>query len=305
MEMIIWNTVIVLSKVAFYIGFACIAGYTFFGQIFERRECLINSVISNLKWIRGSIVTALIANGVWFFASTGAMAEEGLQGALDAYMLAIMWESSIGDGALLRGLGLFIATIVLASPFKSKVVVLNKLLKKSALVSSLLILAYSFTLLGHVSELGIFEKGLLVFHVLVMAYWFGALLPLKMSCRDLKSQELHQLMHRFGQQASFMVSLLLLAGGILAYQLAGSVSALFTTDYGQVLLLKLIAVMLILTLATYHKFRLVPSLLSEVQESKLAKLRLSKSISIEMGIAFIILVITACLTSLVGPQAMY
>ena len=30
MEMYIWNTVIVISKLMFYMGFAVVAGYTFF-----------------------------------------------------------------------------------------------------------------------------------------------------------------------------------------------------------------------------------------------------------------------------------
>ncbi|MEC8376285.1 MAG: copper-binding protein, partial [Pseudomonadota bacterium] len=83
MEMYIWNTVIVLSKIVFYVGFACIAGYTFFRQIFENNESHTNAVIANLTWTRTYIVMALIANITWFFASTGAMAEEGIQGAID------------------------------------------------------------------------------------------------------------------------------------------------------------------------------------------------------------------------------
>ncbi|NQY01245.1 MAG: copper-binding protein, partial [Flavobacteriaceae bacterium] len=96
MEMIIWNTFIVLSKIVFYVGFACIAGYTFFRQIFEHNESHNNVEIANLKCTKTSAFVAFITNVVWFFASTGAMAEEGIQGALDPDMLAIMWDSSVG-----------------------------------------------------------------------------------------------------------------------------------------------------------------------------------------------------------------
>ena len=78
---------------------------------------------------------ALIANITWFFASTGAMAEEGIQGAIDADILAIMWDSSVGTGALLRALGLVTAIIALALRFKLAV---NSYLKQSALMLSLL-----------------------------------------------------------------------------------------------------------------------------------------------------------------------
>ncbi|KMT66768.1 copper resistance D family protein [Catenovulum maritimum] len=291
MEMYIWNTVIVLSKIVFYVGFACIAGYTFFRQIFEHIEPHNNAVIANLTWTRTYIVMALIANIIWFFASTGAMAEEGIQGALDADMLAIMWDSSVGTGALLRGLGLVIAIIALAF----KLIQRYKCLKQSVLVFSLTILAYSFTVLGHVSELGVIEKGFLMFHVLVMAWWFGALWPLKRACSQLSYTELHLLMESFGKQASFAVSLLLLAGLWLVIQLVGSVEELFSSSYGQTLLLKLALVTSILGIAAKHKLKLVPQL-----KNSQGREALSKSISIEMVVAFVILFITSGLTSVVG-----
>ncbi|RZM71059.1 copper-binding protein [Pseudoalteromonas rubra] len=296
MEMIIWNTVIVLSKIVFYVGFACIAGYTFFRQIFERNECHNNSLTANLKWMRASIIVALIANGVWFFASTGAMAEEGIHGAFDPDMLGIMWDSSIGDGTLLRTIGVMIAILVLISPFKLKSVVLNNYLKQGSLVSSLFLLAYTFTLVGHVSELGVFEKVLLMLHVLVMAWWFGALFPLKQACHESDYGQLYSLMDTFGKQASIAVSLLLVAGLWLAFQLVGNVEELFSSSYGQTLLLKLALVTSILGIAAKHKLKLVPYL-----KNNDGKEALSKSISIEMVVGFAILSVTAGLTSVVGP----
>jgi putative copper resistance protein D len=296
MEMYIWNTVIVLSKIAFYVGFACIAGYTFFRQIFEQNESHNNSVIAQFKWIKTSMIVALVANAIWFFANTGSMVEEGIKGALDPDMLAIMWDSSVGNSALLRGFGLVIAIVTLALPFNFKSVVLNKYLKQSVLVSSLLTLAYSFTLLGHASELGVIEKGFLMFHVLVMAWWFGALWPLKRACSQLSYTELHLLMESFGKQASFTLSLLLVAGLWLVIQLVGSLDALISSSYGQILLFKLALVVSILALAAKHKLILVPQL-----KNSQGREALSKSISIEMVVAFAILSVTAGLTSVVGP----
>lgn len=294
--MYIWNTVIVLSKIVFYVGFACIAGYTFFRQIFEHNESHNNSVIANLKWIRASIFVALIANGVWFFASTGAMAEEGIQGALDPDMLAIIWDSSVGDGTLLRGLGLVLAIFAITSHLKFKSVALSNSIKQSSLGLSLVLLSYTFSLFGHVSELGVFEKVLLMLHVLVMAWWFGALFPLKQACHEPDYEQLYSLMDKFGRQASIAVSLLLIAGLWLAFQLVGNVEELFSSSYGQTLLLKLALVTSILGIAAKHKLKLVPQL-----KNNDGREALSKSISIEMVVAFAILSVTAGLTSVVGP----
>ncbi|GLX83065.1 MAG: copper resistance D family protein [Aestuariibacter sp.] len=296
MEMYIWNTVIVLSKIVFYVGFACIAGYTFFKQVFEQSESHNNLAIANLKWIRGSIVIALLANGLWFFASTGAMAEEGIQGAFDPDILDIMWDSPIGDGTLLRGLGLVLAIFAITSHIKFKSVVLSNYLKQGILVSSLFLLAYTFTLIGHVSELGVFGKVLLMLHVLVMAWWFGALFPLRQACNERNYEQLYSLMDTFGKQASIAVSLLLVAGLWLAFQLVGNVEELFSSSYGQTLLLKLALVTSILGIAAKHKLKLVPQL-----KNNDGREALSKSISIEMVVAFAILSVTAGLTSVVGP----
>jgi putative copper resistance protein D len=296
MEMYIWNTVIVLSKIVFYVGFACISGYTFFRQVFEQSESHNNLAIANLKWIRGSIVIALLANGVWFFASTGAMAEEGIQGALSPDMLAIIWDSSVGDGTLLRGLGLVLAIFAITLHLKFQSVALINSIKQSLLGLSLIVLSYTFSLFGHVSELGVFEKVLLMLHVLVMAWWFGALFPLKQACHEQDYEQLYSVMDKFGRQASIAVSLLLIAGLWLAFQLVGNVEELFSSSYGQTLLLKLALVTSILGIAAKHKLKLVPQL-----KNNNGREALYKSISIEMVVAFAILSVTAGLTSVVGP----
>jgi putative copper resistance protein D len=238
----------------------------------------------------------LIANAIWFFASTGAMVEEGIQGALEPDMLGIIWDSSIGDGTLLRGLGLVLAIFAITSHIKFKSVALSNNIKQSLLGLSLLLLSYTFSLFGHVSELEVFEKVLLMLHVLVMAWWFGALFPLKQACHEQDYEQLYSLMDKFGRQASIAVSLLLIAGLWLAFQLVGNVGELFSSSYGQTLLLKLALVTSILGIAAKHKLKLVPQLKnSDGREA------LSKSISIEMVVACAILSVTAGLTSVVGP----
>lgn len=306
-EIIIWNSLITLSKVGFYLGFAAVVGVQFHRWLIQRQTHTALWEHSQQSVLRIGLfgsAAGLIFVPVWFFASTGAMAEDGITGMLDTFMLEMMWDSAIGETLLLRSAGMGLIFVLLLTLTKTTEVNTKQAFWDVLYIVSLCGLVFSFTLSGHVAELGLFERGLIAAHVLVMAWWIGALLPLKALCRDFDSHELHDIMHRFGQQASVMVSLLILAGGILAYQLTGSIGALVTTDYGQLLSLKLIAVTLILALAAYHKLRLVPSLLSEAQESGAAKLKLSKSIGIEIGIAFLILVITASLTSLVGPTGM-
>ena len=299
METYIWNTIIVLSKITVYVGFACITGYTFFSRIYDQSE--FQNKISAAKpevlnWLKVSVLFALVANVIWFLAKTGVMAEEGVQGAFDPDMLDIMLDSSVGDVALLRAAGLISAILVLILPIDLRSISLYRYTYKGILVVSLLLLTYSYTLLGHVSELDKIEKALLSVHLLVMAWWFGALYPLKQACHIMDNKALYHLMDTFGRQASVMVSLLLFAGLWLAFHLIGSVEGLFTSRYGQILLLKLFLVIGIFYVAAKHKLKLVP--LIKYSDCKSA---LSKSISIEIVLAFSILSITAILSSVVGP----
>ena len=298
MEMYIWNTIIVLSKILFYAGFASIAGYLFIGHTLvghkrqSKRVC--NKPHERTKWVNVSLCTALIASVVWFLASTGAIAEEGFSGIFDPDMLDIMWDSSVGDATLLRAAGLSLALFAIALPVKVRAM---HNIKQGILAVSLLTLAYSFTLLGHVTELGGLEKVLLVIHVFVVAWWFGALYPLKQACHLLDDEELYLLMETFGKHATIMVISLLLAGLFLAIQLIGSIETLLSSSYGKVLLAKLLLVTCILGIAAKHKLKLVPSVKRDGGRELL-----TKSITVEIVVAIAILSVTAVLTSIVGPD---
>ena len=106
-------------------------------------------------------------------------------------------------------------------------------------------------------------------------------------------------MELFGRCAAVIVPLLLLAGFVIAYQLVGSFDLLFGSDYGQLLLLKLMMVAAILSLAALHKWRLVPALNSD--NNVQARAILAKSIIVEICLALLILSITTVLSTLVGP----
>ncbi|OJF68973.1 copper-binding protein [Alteromonas sp. V450] len=303
MEMYIWSTLIVLSNFSFYLGFVSIASYTFLGQVIDQiqqkaQQKTTTTPSTFLKLINGWIFVGLVANFIWFIASTGAMAEDGIRGALDSDMIELMWGSSIGEVTFYRSIGFSIAIFAFVFFVYSKPTKIKRYVLHLLYLCSLLLLAYSFSVLGHVSELAWLERITLIFHVLLIAWWMGALLPLRYACSVLAHNELFILMEKFGKQAVPMVTLIIIAGLWLSIQLVGSIDALVTTSYGQVLLFKLILVNLILLLAARHKFKLVPAL-----NNSTGREMLSKSISIEIVIALAILVTTSALTSLVGPES--
>ena len=156
--------------------------------------------------------------------------------------------------------------------------------------------AVSFNLIGHTTELNLIARFLLSLHGFIALLWIGSLLPLWQACRCLAVKPLQQLMQRFGELIMGLVILLLVCGGVLAYQLLGSFSALFGTPYGQMMLLKVLLVALLLGFAAWHKWRRVPQL---NQPSDVDRLR--RSIQLEGLVGLGVLAVTVLLTTAVGP----
>jgi putative copper resistance protein D len=100
--------------------------------------------------------------------------------------------------------------------------------------------------------------------------------------------------HRFGVLAMGYVSLLLSAGVGYAYLLLGDVSLMLKTQYGNVLLVKIVLVAALLSLAALNKFKLVPSL--EPKWTPNVR-QFQRSIQFEIAIALIILTASSLLTT--------
>ena len=92
------------------------------------------------------------------------------------------------------------------------------------------------------------------------------------------------------------------AGLGYAYLLLGDVSLIFTTQYGNVLLIKIVLAGALLSLAALNKFKLVPSL--EINPSQ-AVSRFQNSVQFEIALVIVILTASSLLTtSMTLPMSM-
>ncbi len=131
-----------------------------------------------------------------------------------------------------------------------------------------------------------------------MALWIGVLSPLRRLASDTsKISNAADLGHRFGIIAAVVVPLLVLAGAFHAWILAGSVSNMFFTPYGQILLVKIVLVAVLLSLAAANKLRFVPGMNAGDPD---AARHLSRSISVEWVAVIAILSATSILTSVLS-----
>ena len=219
-----------------------------------------------------------------------------LASAVDPFLLQLVIAAPSGLAALVATAGLALLLVIERVPAAVPPVI--RVLPPAVVILSM-------TLVGHATSRGVLTGMLLSLHLAGIGYWLAALLPLRRMClapmdgpaSDGAVAELSTLAEEFGRLALVLVAMLVVAGLCYAALLLGSVNALVSTAYGQVLLAKMALVSGMLGLAAVNRFRLVPALNEGTAQ---AASRLRRSIEIEMGIAGLILVATSLLTTSVS-----
>jgi len=209
-----------------------------------------------------------------------------LQSAFDPLMISIALSSKAGQSILVLFFG-FLLVLLWISPLQNKRLI-------PGILGFVLILS-SFSLYGHSTINGLSSQLLIVLHLGAISYWVGSFLPLRYSTQGkIEEENLFQIAHQFGVYAVYYIGVLLITGLMLGTILVGGIEQLVTSDYGKAFLFKLCFVTILLGIGALNKFRLVPQLKNN-NLSHAIKLR--KSISVEISILFIILVISSLLTT--------
>jgi copper transport protein len=125
-------------------------------------------------------------------------------------------------------------------------------------------------------------RPLVFLHATCIALWAGALLPL---ASELRAGGGRAALARFSGAAPVVFGAMLLSGAVIAIVQVGSVPALWTTDYGRILLAKLAAVAVIAILALYNRRVLTrPLLLGDDRAAR----SMVRSIGIELAIVALV-----------------
>jgi putative copper export protein len=158
----------------------------------------------------------------------------------------------------------------------------------------------AFTLTGHTSVN--VHRGalavLLMLHLFVLAFWFGALWPLCIATLRETPARAADIIDRFTAVASWLVPVILLAGLVMAVLLLPSLSAL-SEPYGELLIAKVLGFALLMGLAAANKWRLGPALMSGTAQSGR---RFRRSVAAEFVLIAAVLTITAVMTSFFSPE---
>lgn len=124
-------------------------------------------------------------------------------------------------------------------------------------VSGAVLLAISFLFVGHTAThpARLLLAPTLVVHILVVTYWFGALLPLRRISLREPNDIGAKVVEDFSARAVWVVPLLLVAGLVLAVALLPDLNALSNTTYGNLLLLKMGGFALLMLFASLNRWR--------------------------------------------------
>ncbi len=178
-----------------------------------------------------------------------AVSGDGLAAAVSGAQLGSVLASSVGMGALLRAAAL------------GAVLVLRGRQQQAAGVVALL----SFLVDGHTRTV---DPAWLLFsadaiHLVAGAVWFGGLSVLLL---NLRAQKLADdpvggasLVAAWSKLATVAVIVVSLAGSALTFVLVRTPTALFSTDYGVLLQVKLVLAAIVIGLGAYNHFKLVPA----------------------------------------------
>ena len=299
-----WEFASLICKLALYVGLlalsGCLLNIAFYndGRRQTLQALLLYGLVGSVIGFHGALLNYLI--------QVGMISGNGLVGMFDWAMIQLLLDTPQGESTLWRLLGFTLALLTQARglhyfsrlrkpPTRQhlRAIVLPQIL-------ALILLAGSFQMSGHVSVLSSSGQLAIALHVIAFGCWIGSLLPLYWLAKRLPGAELQWIMVRFGDHARIILAVLIAAGLLMVWQLLDSADELIRSAYGLALLLKFALVLGLMSLAALNRFTLAPKLIQgggEIAE------KLAGSIRLEMLLAVMILLVTAYLSTIVGPMS--
>jgi copper resistance protein D len=156
----------------------------------------------------------------------------------------------------------------------------------------------SFTMMGHTvtNTQRAAAAALVTLHLLVVAFWLGALWPLYLAVKKEQPATAGHLIDRFSVAATWAVPLILLAGiGLSALLLPGL--ATFKQPYGQLLLAKLAGFAVLMAMASLNKWRFGPACAAGNTAA------FERTVVIEYALLCAVLTATAVMTTFFSPES--
>jgi putative copper resistance protein D len=278
---------VILRALSFVMLFQA-AGVAIFVAIFGRRLASSGGTVRRLGRTTAIIAAVLVAG---HYVMEAARMAGDMSGMWDPALQGMAWNSPLRAALIGRLLGLALIVFGLVG---------TSVRGASVALGGAVLATGAFTLTGHTSVNA--HRGalaaLLMLHLLVLAFWFGALWPLCIATLRETPARAADITERFTVVATWLVPLILPAGLVMAVLLLPSLSAL-SEPYGELLIAKVLGFALLMGLAAANKWRLGPALMSGTAQSGRS---FRRSVAAEFVLIATVLSITAVMTSFFSPE---
>ncbi|WFU37797.1 copper homeostasis membrane protein CopD [Bradyrhizobium sp. CB82] len=236
---------------------------------------------------------AVISGAIWLVLQAASMSGMPLDEAMSADVLStVINETQFGHVTTLRA-GLAICLAACLTYDRTAIARWGGFAAALAFAASL---AWSGHAGSTAGEAGYLHLAADTLHLAASAAWIGGLASLILFMAAARRNKVislaHDVVRRFSIMGMVSVATLLLTGFINAAILVGSVHALVVTDYGRLLLLKLVLFALMLVLALVNRVVLTPRL---VPAGRGALRWLTRNSAVELALGLAILAIVGML----------
>jgi len=246
-----------------------------------------------------SLLAALLSALFWFWLEVASMNELSLKDAFStAAWQSVLFETQFGRAWELR-LGLIAAAFVLVASALAQIQARRALIVVLWLASIVLLVSPAW--ISHAAAATVQPFGVLgdMIHLCAAGLWIGGLAPLAIFLAYVRasyslSEMVPYVLPRFSMLSLCCVSVLVVSGISNSWLLIGSIYALFTTPYGQLLLVKIALFAILVGFGVRNRF-LVKAKLPKAAADPDLLAQLRRNVVCETYLGLAVVVIVACL----------
>jgi len=246
-----------------------------------------------------TLIVALLSTLLWFWLEVAIMSGSPLTNTFSASAWGtVLLETRFGRAWQLRLILSATALVLVASA-------LAQAKPRRALIALLwlasVVLLVSLAWISHAAAAGTASLGLLgdILHLCAAGLWVGGLLPLAifLTCvrpSSSSGETVARVVRRFSTLSLCCVSVIVVSGISNSWLLVGSIHALFTTPYGQLLLFKLVLFAILLGFGARNQL-LVKTKLPKAAANLDLLTQLRRNVLCEAFLGIAVVVMVACL----------
>jgi putative copper resistance protein D len=274
----------------------------------ESIAIVVRRRLAGIAWLGLAVV--VVSDVAWLLLQSAQMSDRPLVATWSEDIVStVLLDTDFGNVWLARSV--LIAALVVALYASCLSAAPQSQWRRAAVLACAAALVGTLAFAGHAAA-GSGVEGLVhetadVLHLLAAAAWVGALVPLAVllgaaakNCCELSLAVAREATLRFSTFGIASVAIVLATGIVNTWELAGSVPALFGTDYGRLLLTKVALFLVMVSVAGVNRLRLTPRLVGETDAAarRRALRQVRNNSLIEASLAAIILLIVGVLGTL-------